>query len=107
MLGSYEEEILCAIIKNREAYGASIMRTLEEWNDGKANIGAIYTTLKRLERKKYVRSWEGQPRDKPGGRRRKLYEVTGEGAKALNAAREKRDRILAATGNGQIGASHA
>ncbi len=98
MIGSYEEKLLLAILKDgNKAYGAGIMRTLEEW-DGSANIGAIYSTLARLEKKGFIETWTGEPENKRGGKRKKYNKVIGSGRAALEEVEAYRQRIRSFAG---------
>ena len=93
MLGEFEEKVLMAVLKNHEnAYGTTLYQTLEAW-ERKANMGAIYTTLARLEAKGLVDTDEGAATRVRGGRRKKLYRVTGSGISAINEARNQRKKI--------------
>jgi DNA-binding PadR family transcriptional regulator len=56
-------------------------------------LGAIYTTLQRLEEKGFVRSWTSSPTPVRGGRSKRCYKVTAVGARALATAREARERL--------------
>lgn len=50
--------------------------------------GTVYPTLRRLEKREYVRAWwEDEAEAMSEGRpRRRYYELTGEGAEALSEA---------------------
>ena len=86
-LGEFEQLILIAIVRlGDEAYGATIRREIEQRTDRRLSIGAVYTTLDRLERKGCVRSWIGQPTAERGGRRRKHFVLQPLGAQALRSA---------------------
>lgn len=52
-------------------------------NEKMKPIGAIYTPLHRLEKKKLVRSFNGDPVPERGGRSKVFYLLTSEGKKAL------------------------
>ena len=56
-LGEFEQMVLLAILQRGEdANALEIRRELEESANRKVAKGAFYTTLNRLERKKYL-SW--------------------------------------------------
>ena len=71
-----------------EAYGASVRRSINETCRRQYSIGAIYTTLSRLEEKGFLTSRMTEPLPERGGRSRRHYEITGLGANALKQAEE-------------------
>jgi len=82
-LGEFEQLILLAILQcGEEAYGAAIQRQLERTRR-RVNLGAVYTTLLRLEEKGLVSARVGEPRAERGGRRRKYYRVLPAGTRQL------------------------
>lgn len=83
-LGELEQAILLAVVELEEdAYGASIGRSMEERTGRTVSSGAIYTALDRLEGRGMVTSRIGAPTGERGGRRRKHYTLTPEGAYEL------------------------
>jgi len=83
-LGDFEGVILKAINANaNNAYGVTIRQEADSILGRVVAIGAVYTTLDRLEEKGYVRSWEGEPDAKRGGRRKKFYAIEGSGLRAM------------------------
>lgn len=83
-LGEFEQLILLAILQRGEdAYGASIERELEARTRRRVSLGAIYTTLLRLEEKGLVSARVGDPLPERGGRRRKYYRVLPVGLRHL------------------------
>jgi DNA-binding PadR family transcriptional regulator len=82
-LGEFEQLLLLAILQcGDDAYGAALQRQLER-TPRRVNLGAIYTTLIRLEQKGLVTSRMGEPRAERGGRRRKYYRVLPAGVRQL------------------------
>ncbi len=62
-LGAFEQLILFSVLQlEDEAYGVSIRENIEERTRRTASIGAIYTTLGRLEERGLVRSRTEEPR---------------------------------------------
>ena len=53
------------------AYGVTIYEKLREMGKHRANWGAMYLTLKRLDNKKYIQSRTGEPTRARGGRSKK------------------------------------
>lgn len=82
-LGSSEQLILFAVLQLQdEAYGVSVREGIEERTGRTVSIGAIYTTLGRLEERGLVRSRTEDPQGRTG-RPRKYYALTPEGAREL------------------------
>jgi len=83
-LGELEQVVLFAIVRLPEpSHGAVIIQEIEGRTGRGVSAGALYTVLDRLESKGYVRSWIGDSTPARGGRRRRLYEMLPEGARAL------------------------
>lgn len=82
--GGFEELVLLAIIKlGSSAYGIPILDAVAKATKRGVSIGALYTTLSRLEGKGLVSSTMGEPTAERGGRAKKYYEVTARGKRAL------------------------
>jgi PadR family transcriptional regulator, regulatory protein PadR len=88
-LGQFEELVLLALLRLREnAYGVPIRREIVERTGRDVSVGALYTTLERLERKGYVSSRMGDPTPERGGRAKRYFRIEGSGIRALNETRE-------------------
>jgi len=93
-IAEFEELVLLAILKlGANAYGAAIHEALEDTGRS-VTIGALYTTLSRLEGKGLISSWMGQPTIERGGRAKKYFKVLATGARALQAAESARRHLL-------------
>ena len=93
-LGEFEQMVLLAVLREEgDGYGMSIRREIEERAGRDVSIGAVYATLDRLEQKGFVRSRDGASTPVRGGRARRHFEVTPEGAGALRTARTMMDRL--------------
>jgi PadR family transcriptional regulator PadR len=93
-LGEFEQSLLLAIVHLAEgAYGVAIRREIEERTGREIAVGALYTSLERLERKGYVRSRLSDPTPERGGRSRRHYVIKPAGATALRLARERLSRM--------------
>jgi len=102
-LGPFEFEVLDTLLRHpRDAYGVSIIDRIGEAKGRKPTVGALYTTLERLEAKGFVRSSWGEPTATRGGRRKRLYAINATGAAAVERMRERRAAGLfdAALGQG-------
>lgn len=94
-LGEFEELILLAILKlSDNAYGIPIAEAIEEFSGKRVSIGALYTSLARLEEKGYIRSWVGEATEERGGRAKKYYAVEGSGFEVLRDIELTRVSIL-------------
>ena len=86
-LGPLELTILLAVARLGEgAYGLAIRRDLASRTGRDHSVGAIYTTLGRLEAKGLVASRTSEPLPVRGGRARREFRITGAGAAALREA---------------------
>ena len=82
-LGGFEMDVIRVIMRKAgKAYGVSIAEGVETDTGRLPSPGAIYTTLERLEKKGLVTSNWGEPTAERGGRRKRLYQLTADGAKA-------------------------
>jgi DNA-binding PadR family transcriptional regulator len=92
-LGEFELAVLVSLAALDDAYGAAIRREVSRRLDRDCTVGAVYTTLQRLEDKRLIASWTSDPTPVRGGRSRRCYRVTPNGERALRAARESRERL--------------
>lgn len=91
LLGSFEEQVLLAVLRTGEdAYGMVVRRELEEVTNRPVTIGSVYATLDRLEAKGLVGS-SRVPRGQPNSRR--VFSVTSTGHRALQQTRAVRERL--------------
>jgi PadR family transcriptional regulator, regulatory protein PadR len=88
-LGGLEQLILLAILRlGPDAYGVTIQREFASVARRQISLGAIYTTLDRLESKGYVSSTIGGATQERGGRAKRYFVLEAEGIKALQASLE-------------------
>lgn len=86
MLGEFEYLLLTAAARlGEEAYGAAIRQEIAEVSKRHCSIGALYTTLDRLEGKGFVKTWMGPPTPQRGGRPKRMVRVTAKGVQAATA----------------------
>ena len=91
MLGEFEYLILTvAATLDEDAYGAAIRAQIEQKTGRRCSIGALYTTIERLEAKGLVTTWMGEATSQRGGRAKRMVRVTAAGAQA---AREFYDAV--------------
>jgi DNA-binding PadR family transcriptional regulator len=86
MLGEFEYLMLTAAARlGDDAYGAAIRQEIEAATGSPCSIGALYTTLDRLETKGFIRTWMGDPTPQRGGRPKRMVRVTAKGIQAATA----------------------
>jgi DNA-binding PadR family transcriptional regulator len=86
MLGEFEYLLLSATARLAdEAYGAAIRQEIETATGSRCSIGALYTTLDRLEAKGFVTTWMGDPTPQRGGRPKRMVRITAKGVEAAAA----------------------
>ncbi|MEO6323482.1 MAG: PadR family transcriptional regulator [Gemmatimonadaceae bacterium] len=84
LFGELDQLVLLAVLRlGDEGYGIAVQREIQLTAGRSATIGAIYSTLLRLEEKGFVSSRAGEPSPVRGGRRKKLYDVQPAGREAL------------------------
>jgi DNA-binding PadR family transcriptional regulator len=97
-LGQFEQQVLLAVFrKNPTAYGVAIQDELQMRTARTFSIGAIYTTLDRLEKKGFVKPKQGEATAERGGRRKLYFSLTGAGRSALQASLNATDALRADT----------
>jgi PadR family transcriptional regulator, regulatory protein PadR len=95
-LGEFEQSLLLAIAHlGAAAYGVAIRQEIERRTGREVAVGALYTSLDRLERKGYVSSAMSDPTPERGGRSKRFYAMRPAGATALKQARARLDRMWA------------
>ena len=94
MLGEFEYVLLTAAAGLGEgAYGAAIREEIEKVAGRKCSIGALYTTIERLEKKGMLRTWMGEATAQRGGRAKRMVRVTPEGVQAAREFYEAMIRV--------------
>src|SRR5262245_4189038 len=94
-LGSLEHIVLLALVRLKaNAYGVTIRREIEARTGRNVSIGAVYTTLYRLESKGFVSSSLGEPTAERGGRAKRLFRLEADGDRALNASQHAIQRLM-------------
>ena len=83
-LGEFEIIVLAALIRlGADAYGVSIRQEIESRTGRVVSVGALYSTLSRLEEKGYVASRMGDATAERGGRAKRHYVIKAEGEAQL------------------------
>jgi PadR family transcriptional regulator, regulatory protein PadR len=93
-LGQLEHVVMLALTRlGGTAYGMEVRREIREKTGREISIGAVYTTLDRLEGKGLLQSVIGQPVAERGGRARRTFHVTPKGARALRDTQAALDSL--------------
>lgn len=93
-LGEFEELVLLTIASlGDDAYGISIQQELETRCKRPISIGALHSTIARLEEKGFLKSWMGGATQERGGRSKRYYEMTQAGKKAVIETKTMRDEL--------------
>jgi DNA-binding PadR family transcriptional regulator len=92
--GGFEQLVMLAVAGLGEsAYGMTVRRALEDRTGREVSLGAVYSTLDRLETKGYVSSKETDGGLDRGGRARRFFKLTSPGLAALNEGIRALDRM--------------
>jgi DNA-binding PadR family transcriptional regulator len=93
-LGEFEELVLLTVASlGKAAYGVSVQDDIERSTGRSISIGALHSTITRLEEKGYLTSRLGEPTQERGGRRKRFFEVTAVGKDALHEVKDLRDSL--------------
>lgn len=93
-LGEFEEIVLLTVaVLHGEAYGVAIKKEIEEQLNRSVSVGALQSALKRMEKKGYLDASFGEATAVRGGKRKRYYQVTPFGKKALDFSKETRNRL--------------
>ncbi|RDB05334.1 PadR family transcriptional regulator [Runella aurantiaca] len=96
-LGEFEEIVLLTVaILGEEAYGVTVTQELEQKTGRAVGFSSIHTTLQRLEEKGFLSSKMGGATAERGGRRKRFFEVTALGRRALMEVKQVREELWGA-----------
>ena len=99
ILGTLELSVLLAVSRlGDEAYGLLVRRDLAARTGRDYSVGAVYTTLQRLEDKGLLTSHATDPLPVRGGRSRRHFTLTCAGARAIRDAQRHAASIWAGLG---------
>jgi len=85
-LGEFEYLMLTAVARLGDtAYGLAIRQEIAEATGRQCSLGALYTTLDRLEAKGLIKTWMGDPTPQRGGRPKRMVRITSKGEQAASA----------------------
>lgn len=93
-LGEFEELVLLTVaVLGDDAYGVSIKEEIERRADRSISIGALHSTIARLEEKGFLKSYLGGATQERGGRRKRYFQLTYGGKSALHDIRNLRNDL--------------
>lgn len=93
-LGEFEEIVLLTVgVLFDEAYGVAVKKEIETRLNRKVSVGALQSALRRMEQKGYLASRLGETSNARGGKRKRYFNITAFGKKALVHNREVRDSL--------------
>lgn len=93
-IGEFEELVLLTIAAlNEAAYGVAIKEDIEQRTDRSISLGALHSTITRLEEKGFIKSWLADPTQERGGRRKRYFQLTNQGKAALRKIKALRDEL--------------
>ncbi|MDQ2656670.1 MAG: PadR family transcriptional regulator [Bacteroidota bacterium] len=89
-LGDFEETVMLivGIMGEEEAYAFRIAKAFEQRTGRAVSIGAIHSTLNRLETKGFVRSSLKNSSSDRGDRRKRIFVITALGKRVLRESME-------------------
>jgi len=91
-LGDFEEVLMLiiGILGDDESYAFRIAQEFKTQTGRAVSIGAVHSTLDRLEHKGFLKSSMGNATAERGGRRKRIFTITALGKKVLKASRDFR-----------------
>ncbi len=93
-LGEFEELVLLIVlILQEEAYVLKIKEEVLSQIKRNVAMGALHSTLSRLEKKGFLASEMAGATQERGGRRKRIYHLTGTGKEILKEANEQRQML--------------
>jgi PadR family transcriptional regulator PadR len=93
-IGEFEHVVLLAVLRlGDDAYGVPIRTEIEKRAGRHVTVGALYSTLDRLEAKGLVHSWFADPTPQRGGRSKRYFRVQPEGLRALEESKAMFQRM--------------
>jgi PadR family transcriptional regulator PadR len=86
MIGEFEYLLITAAARLGDgAYGAAIREEISAATGRSCSIGALYTTVDRLQTKGLLKTWMGDATPQRGGRAKRMIRVTPKGVQAAKA----------------------
>jgi DNA-binding PadR family transcriptional regulator len=93
-MGEFEHLVMLAALRlGPSAYGATIIEEIEKRTGRDVSQAAAYLTLKRLEKKGWLRGRQEEGDETRGYRERRCFKITEEGLERLERSREELARM--------------
>ena len=93
-IGEFEEIVILTVgILGDNAYGVAIKDEIEKRVQREVSVGAMQTTLRRLEKKGFLAAQQGESSPSRGGRPKLFFSITPYGKKAIRKSRETRNAL--------------
>ena len=93
-VGTFEQLVLLSLLRLRQdAYGLRVRDEIAIHTDLRPSLGAVYTTLERLESKGLVSSREGEKTAVRGGRAKRYFQIEAPGIMALKCTRDATSKM--------------
>lgn len=89
-LGEFEHFVLLSIMQlNDNAYGVTVRRYLKETINRDVSIGALYSTVERLQNKGLITSKKGEAKPERGGKAKRYFSITANGVTTLKETKNR------------------
>lgn len=86
--------VLLAVARlDDDAYGVTIREEIERHAARSVSVAAVYAALARLEERRLLAHHLSSPTPERGGRRKKVFRLTGAGADAARSTRDGLERM--------------
>ena len=93
-VGELEELILLTVaVLGDDAYGVPIKEIIEKRASRTISLGALHSSIARLEEKGFLKSFLGGATHERGGRRKRYFQLTKGGKAALCDIKSLRDEL--------------
>ena len=93
-LAEFELYVSLAVARlGEKAYGAAVRKEIESRTGRPVSVGALYTTMARLEEKRFLATRPSVPGPGQVGRPRKYCQLTPEGEEALRHSMQMLGRM--------------
>lgn len=93
-IGEFEELVLLTIATlGEQAYGVAVLEDIQHRAKRKISIGALHSTITRLDEKGFITSYLGEPTKERGGRRKRFFQLTASAKQALSDMKSLRDEL--------------
>jgi len=93
-IGEFEEVVMLIVgILYDKAYGVAIKTEIEQRLKRKVSVGALQSALRRLEKKGFLDSREGEANTSRGGKPKRYFTITAYGKEALQYNQDMRSKL--------------